>query len=231
LSVETRLQKVMPALSAKERGLLVLGCLKEGTPEDPLWRKTMPPNQVREFNQFIDLMNVANIQLAAEIAVLEQAAETIEMRECWLISIVLWQEHLVEIHRAVQQATRDQKRLARLVEAFDWRPLEAFGKAGGGPSRLRSLREALADTLARHVIACWQQVRACEIVLTDIAAWFDATDPLKPVSREALNETLQKLSRVRDHLAALDKECELSEPPEEVVDALRGVVRRFEPGF
>jgi hypothetical protein len=40
LSVEARLQKVMPALSAKERGLLVLGCLKDGTPEDPLWRKT-----------------------------------------------------------------------------------------------------------------------------------------------------------------------------------------------
>jgi hypothetical protein len=65
----------MPALSAKERGLLVLGCLKDGTPEDPAWRQTMPANQVREFNHFIDLMNVANIQLAAQIAVLEQAAD------------------------------------------------------------------------------------------------------------------------------------------------------------
>jgi hypothetical protein len=231
LSIETRLQKVMPALSARERGLLVLGCLKDGTPEDPLWRKTMPANQVREFNQFIDLMNVVNIQLAAQIAVLEQAAETIEMRECWLISIVLWQEHLDEIHAAVQQTTRDQKRLTRLAEAFDSRPLAALGKAEEGPSRLGSLREALADTLARHVIACWQQVRACEIVLIDIAARFDGEDPLKPVSREALNETRERLSKVGNHLAALDQECELAEPPEDVVEVLRGVVRRFELGF
>jgi hypothetical protein len=191
----------------------------------------MPANQVREFNQFIDLMNVANIQLAAQIAVLEQAAETIEMRECWLISVVLWQEHLAEIHRVVQQATRGQKRLPKLVEALDWRPLDAFGTAEDGPSRLESLREPLADTLASHVIGCWQQVRACEIVLTEIAAWFDGADPLKPVSREALNETRQRLSKIRDHLSALDKEFELIEPPEEVVETLREVVGRSASSF
>jgi hypothetical protein len=76
-----------------------------------------------------------------------------------------------------------------------------------------------------------QQVRACEIVLADIGAWFDGEDPLKPVSREPLNETRTRLSTVRDHLAALDKEFELPEPPADVVDMLRGVVRRSEPGF
>jgi hypothetical protein len=68
---------------------------------------------------------------------------------------------------------------------------------------------------------CWPRSRA----------WFDGEDPLKPVSREALNETRQKLSKVREHLAALDKECELPEPPEDVVEVLSGVVRQFEPGF
>jgi hypothetical protein len=231
VSIDTRLRKVIPALSAKERGLPVLGCLKDGTPEDPLWRKTMPASQVREFNQFIDLMNVANIQLAAQIAVLEQAAETIEMRECWLIPVVLWQAHLAEIHRAVPEKARDQKRLARVVEALSWRPLDAFREAKNGPSRLEWLREALAETLARQVIGYWRQVRACEIVLAEIAAWFDGEDPLKPVSREALNETRERLSRVRGQLATLHKECELAEPREDVVEVLRGVVRRSEPGF
>jgi hypothetical protein len=231
VSVEARLQKVMPALSAKERGLLVLGCLKDGTPEDPLWRKTMPSNQMREFNQFIDLMNVANIQIAAQIALLEQAAETIEMRECWLISVVLWQEHLAEIQGAVQQATRGKKQLVRLAEALDWRPLDAFGRAEDGLSRLGSLREVLADTLARQLVACWQQLRACETVLAEIAAWFDGADPLKPVSRNALIQTRQKLSTIRDHLAALDKEFELAEPPEEMVETLREVVTRSANSF
>jgi hypothetical protein len=68
-------------------------------------------------------------------------------------------------------------------------------------------------------------------VLAEIGAWFDGDDPLKPVSREALNETRERLSKVGNHLAALDKEFELPEPPEDVVEVLRGVVRRFEPGF
>jgi hypothetical protein len=81
------------------------------------------------------------------------------------------------------------------------------------------------------VTACWQQVRACETVIAEIGAWFDGEDPLKPVSHEALNETRERLSKVRDHLASLDKEFELPEPPEDVVDVLSGVVRQFEPGF
>jgi hypothetical protein len=81
------------------------------------------------------------------------------------------------------------------------------------------------------MLACWQQVRACEIVLAEIGVWFDGEDPLKPVSREALNETRVRLSRVRDHLDALDSEFELAEPPEEMVDAMRGVVRRSEASF
>jgi hypothetical protein len=52
-----------------------------------------------------------------------------------------------------------------------------------------------------------------------------------PVSREAINETRVRLSRVRDHLAALDKEFELPDPPKDVLEVLRGVVRRFLPGF
>jgi hypothetical protein len=93
------------------------------------------------------------------------------------------------------------------------------------------LHGTLAETLGHHVITCWQQVRACEIVIGEIAAWFDGEDPLKPVSREALNETLREAIKVRDHLAALDKECEVAESPEDVVENLRGVVRRFEPSF
>jgi hypothetical protein len=105
-------------------------------------------------------------------------------------------------------------------------------KARQAPRRSGVLaREALAETLAGHAIACWQQVRACEIVLAEIGAWFDGDDPLKPVSREALNETHVRLSRVRDHIAALDKELELRDPPKAVPEVLRGIVRRFANRF
>jgi hypothetical protein len=67
--------------------------------------------------------------------------------------------------------------------------------------------------------------------LGEIAAWFDGEGPVKPVSREALNETRTRFSTVRDHLTALDKECELAAPPETVVETLRGVVRRYQSSF
>ena len=41
MSLDTRLQKLMPALSAKERAILILRSLKEETEEDPSWRNTM----------------------------------------------------------------------------------------------------------------------------------------------------------------------------------------------
>ena len=51
-TLDTRLSRLMPALSAKERGVLVLRSLKDGTAEDPMWRSTMPLNQYAEFNRY-----------------------------------------------------------------------------------------------------------------------------------------------------------------------------------
>jgi len=58
--LDARLDRLMPTLKAKERALLVLGSLKDGTPEDPRWRQTMPTNQYAEFNLYIGLMNACN---------------------------------------------------------------------------------------------------------------------------------------------------------------------------
>jgi hypothetical protein len=80
------MERLLPALSAKERGKLVLRSLKDGTRENPHWRRTMPPGQQREFNQYIGLMNAANIQLAMLITVLEHRVEELGLRY-----LVWWQ--------------------------------------------------------------------------------------------------------------------------------------------
>ena len=41
-SIDSRLSRLSPKLSARERGLLVLRSFKEKTPEDPAWRQSMP---------------------------------------------------------------------------------------------------------------------------------------------------------------------------------------------
>ena len=67
MSIDSRLSRLAPALSARERAILVLNAWKEGKEDDPSWRRTMPQNQAHEFNRYIGLMNVANRQIAIVI--------------------------------------------------------------------------------------------------------------------------------------------------------------------
>ncbi len=81
MSIDARLSRLSPGLSARERAILVLKSWKDGTPEDPAWRRTMPNDQAREFNRLIDLMNSINIRLGGYVAVLRQNVECVELRQ------------------------------------------------------------------------------------------------------------------------------------------------------
>src|SRR5690606_11772143 len=60
VSLDSRLSRLSPVLTAQERAVLVLEAWKDGKPEDPGWRSQMPREQAHAFNQLIDLMNAAN---------------------------------------------------------------------------------------------------------------------------------------------------------------------------
>jgi hypothetical protein len=65
-----RLSRLAPALTAQERGILILEAWKNDMPEDPAWRKHMPQDQTPAFNRYIELMNQANTVLGRVISVL-----------------------------------------------------------------------------------------------------------------------------------------------------------------
>jgi hypothetical protein len=120
VSIDARLSRLSSALSARERAILVLGSLKDKTPEDPAWRHTMPRDQVHEFNRLIGLMNVANRELSLIIGHLAQSTREMGVREAWLVSLVLWQEHIDEIRRAIRLTVREpitESQHGALVEA------------------------------------------------------------------------------------------------------------------
>jgi hypothetical protein len=106
MSIDARLARLSPALNAQERAVLILEAWKADRPEDPQWRRSMPPDQFRAFNRYIDLMNQANVTLPRLIHVLAAQVETIELRKCWLTDAVLWQEHIEEIRHALRYAVR-----------------------------------------------------------------------------------------------------------------------------
>jgi hypothetical protein len=98
VSIDTRLKRVTPGLSARERALLVLRSMKDKTLEDPVWRATMPQAQVPEFNRYIELMNAANLQMAFYIALNEKEMEKLELYASWIFTLHLWALNLAEIN-------------------------------------------------------------------------------------------------------------------------------------
>ncbi len=85
-----RLENLYAELTAKERGILVLGAWKEGKDEDRGWRTRMPQSQGREFNRYIDLMNGVNHELGLYLYGVHQEAEKLSLRLGWLGTLALW---------------------------------------------------------------------------------------------------------------------------------------------
>jgi len=80
---------------------------------------------------------------------------------------------------------------------------------------------ALREQLREGVPWCWQEVRAVETVLDEVAAEFDGEDPLLPPVREVLDKTRSDLAELHLLLDFVDAEAELPEPDMQRVEFLR----------
>ena len=90
VSIDGRLDKLTPALTAKERAILVLRACKEGVSEDPQVRSKMPAEQAPEFNRYIGLMNGVNVFLTFYTGILDQSLALLDARYGWLLTLHLW---------------------------------------------------------------------------------------------------------------------------------------------
>jgi len=88
--MERRLERLYPALSAKERAILVLRAWKEAKEPDPAVRFSMPSGQAPEFNRLVDLMNAANFDLGQYVLVVDLLLGQLDLRYAWLATLRLW---------------------------------------------------------------------------------------------------------------------------------------------
>lgn len=343
MSIDARLKRLVPNLSARERAVLVLRALKQDTPEDPLWRRTMPPDQVAEFNRLVGLINATNLYLAASIAVLQQLAQKLATQAALLLGLRLWQLHVHYVGLLAQRLLKEpitESEYRRLLEARqqEWRPvgelaaglvddyqgrtgpvlsdaaweharkqkerelralavqgrLAARGRGQGlklrlgdfhawrgeplplcpdwasaydlrpddqaeavaqGRRQLEELRQALSSPVLRHcaparpgtqtdedapsqlaeglreavrqsLLDCWRQLRACELVVEEVAGEF-GEDPLRPAARAALQAARGQILDVQAQLARLQLQVELPEEPgEDMLEEFRQLLRR-----
>ncbi len=118
-SIDARLNKVMPGLSAKERAILALGAFKSKEAEDPKWRLTMPPAQLAEFGRYIDLINAVALKVAATVIVISKEVEKLELNRNLHSVLRLWEFNLAEIDFAASLVSREpisESEHRRLVE-------------------------------------------------------------------------------------------------------------------
>ncbi|MDP2858876.1 MAG: hypothetical protein Q8P50_12990 [Bacillota bacterium] len=80
---------------------------------------------------------------------------------------------------------------------------------------------ALGESLREGTPWCWQELRAVETVLDEVAEEFDSEDPLVPPVRNVLDKTRQDLVDLHSLLPHVDVEADLPEPDDERVEWLR----------
>ncbi len=101
-----RLQKLYPALTAKERAILVLKACREDRDEDLRVRQSMPRQQITKFNRLIDLIRGV-YHLALYIALLEQSVDNLSLRYGWLLSLVLWGDAVLSLEGYILLYTKE----------------------------------------------------------------------------------------------------------------------------
>jgi hypothetical protein len=107
VSIDARLDKLTPALTAKERAILVLRACKEGAPQNPLIRSQMPPGQALEFNHYIGLMNGVNVFLTFYTGVLNEALALLDARHGWLLTLHLWALNISDLASYITVYTKE----------------------------------------------------------------------------------------------------------------------------
>jgi len=114
-----RLDKLYPALTAKERALMVLRAWKQDEEEDRRVRLTMPEGQIREFNRSIDLMNGA-YALTSYIHVIGLHIDQLRLRYGWLLALELWAINALSLGEFICFETKEpitESEYRRRVEA------------------------------------------------------------------------------------------------------------------
>ena len=177
----------MPALSARERAILILGSFKSKSPENPDWRTTMLPHQPVELDRLTGLVNACGVQVASLIASLRKEVEKLELHVLHLDTLLRWDLNVAEIDQAAQLAREpvtagaDQADLHLLLEK---------------PYKLSEERVALSTVIEGEVAGLqalvqvfWEEARAIEIVIDEVAAGFAGEDPLRPRIHELLDKS------------------------------------------
>jgi hypothetical protein len=222
MSLDARLNRLAPALTPRERGILMLRAHKGEIAEDPLWSTTAQPHDYDEIDTYIDLINRFSGLFASFVMTVQAETQQAWTVFRWLDSVLAlglqsWQLALLVPARARATADKALAPYDRIPVCLPWK--------GDGEVGWLDLADSLRAELALTFTTAWLDLRAAEMVADEGAAHFDGEDPLRPVTRKALDECRQRLLDLHP-LARIMSGCELKEPDEAWLKTVRFFVSR-----
>ena len=210
MSLSTRLQKLVPSLTPKQRILLILRARAAGKEPDGELLRMDDPGDRREYDSYIALLIAANNELVCLLRTIALRVDGLE-QACYPMRVNEEAAELIEAEAALERAPATKNWRKRgapiLVNAF-----------------LRGVAEEQRQHLLSEALERWQELGALEAVWREVADQFDGADPLGPEHRSLVDETAERLRKLVAELAGREKKAPA--PSEELVEMVRGHIEQ-----
>jgi len=205
MTLAARLSRLTPALSGKQRALLVIRAHLDGREPDPDLFAPLPAEQRREYDYYIALLYTSNTTLGVLLQSL-----------IWIVDAL---ERDLEQYAMLTQASR------LVEEALEETPdpdLARRWKSRSNvtlPEFLRGLERDIKTGGLKRLLLLWQELRGLELVWAEITGECDGDDLRRP-------DLVEQATTLRSRLFELIQNAspkhakKLPEPNEE---ALRGI--------
>jgi hypothetical protein len=117
-----------------------------------------------------------------------------------------------------EEVETERKALKYLRSVISWRYDDDPDDFSSWPSKIRA---GLRETTVFQLICVWVQLRCVDTLVAEIGESFNGLDPLRPMFREKLEATREKLLALQDWFAVLRIDVALRDPLEEELQEMR----------
>ena len=208
MSIATRLDRIVPSLSARQRAVLVFRALAAGQEPDPALNRIDDERERRAFNRYMGLFYVVNIELDGMLhSLLYQVQRLAEQAT---------PELLREAAGMVEEQTGD-KADPKVVKA--WRR----AKIVNATEFFLGVAEEVRASLLEDVLQRWRELGSLEAVWEELSQEFDGESLLLPELREKVEQARAEL---QEQLQRLGEPRRLPGPDAAVTEAVRGRIER-----
>ena len=236
---DRRLDRLYPALTAKERALLVLKHYKEGTEAPPAIRSSLSAYQRQEYNRLIGLMNAVNVELAFALRVVQSNVRQLDLKYLGLMSLMLACDEIYEFGQTMLGQAQDAKFKRQIRKQLAQAPgqirvpvdLTLPHERLPGEHWMDSSVRALVVGITRGLELHWCELRSMEIAVAEVAEEFDGEDPLHADTRAMLDAAKATCVEVHDAIKLYVEPFELPEPSDDDVALVRKLIAKAADGL